>query len=341
MAELISILIPCFNAGKWLKESIESALSQTWPNKEIIIVDDGSTDHSLMIARQYESTTVKVISQENSGGSAARNRALEYAQGDYIQWLDADDILAPDKIECQMRVANRLENSRILFSSPWAEFYYRYHKAKFVKSNLWQNLDPIEWLLIKFREHVYMINNTWLVSRKLTELAGPWDERLLRDQDGEYFCRVVAASEKVMFVPEADAYYRRSSPKSVSGNLSYKAKESEFLSKKLCIGYLRSLEDSERTRKASLIFLQNGLGFYHLKQTSIIQEAKILANELGGELSLTLPKPRLRIARAILGRGLAEKTRRLTWVVKILIKANWDRLLYNFSNRKIPYLFFC
>ena len=72
MTELVSILIPCYNAEKWLKETIESALSQTWPNKEIIIVDDGSTDNSLMIASQYESNLVKVISQENKGAPAAQ-----------------------------------------------------------------------------------------------------------------------------------------------------------------------------------------------------------------------------------------------------------------------------
>jgi len=333
MAHLVSILIPCYNAEKWLKQTIDSALSQAWPNKEIIIVDDGSTDHSLKIAKQYESVKVKVISQENRGGSAARNNAYKYAQGDYIQWLDADDILAPDKIERQMKASERLGNSRILLSSPWAEFYYQPHIAKFVKSNLWQNLDPVEWLVIKFNEHVYMTNNTWLVSRELTELAGPWDERLLRDQDGEYFCRVVAASEKVMYVPEANAYYRRSSPKSVSGGLSKKAKESEFLSKTLCISYLRSLEDSERTRKACLIFLKNGFGYHHLKQSSIIQQASALAKELGGELTPAVPKPGLRVARAILGRSSAEKTRRLAWVLKVLIKANWDRLLYELSKK--------
>lgn len=334
MTQLVSILIPCYNSEKWLTETIDSVLSQTWPNKEIIIVDDGSTDHSLQILKQYESPIVKVITQENRGGSAARNKALEYAQGDYIQWLDADDMLAPDKVECQMRVTDRFDNSKILLSGPWAEFYYRHQKAKFFKSNLWRDLDPVEWFVIKFSEHVYMTNNTWLVSRKLTEHAGPWDERLSRDQDGEYFGRVVAACERVVFVPEARCYYRRSSFKSVSGSLSEKAKESEFLSKKLCIEYLRSLEDSERTRKACLLFLQNGFGYHHLKQASILQEARSLAKQLGGELTPLTPKPRLRFARAILGRNLAEKTRRLTWVLKVLIKANWDKLLHDLSKNR-------
>ena len=134
MVDLVSILIPCYNADKWLKETIESALSQTWSNKEIIIVDDGSTDNSLQIAKQFESNIVKVISQVNKGATAARNKAFEYARGDYIQWLDADDLLAPDKIEKQMREADSVGNPRILLSSSWANFYYRYQKQNLYRT---------------------------------------------------------------------------------------------------------------------------------------------------------------------------------------------------------------
>ncbi len=105
---LVSILIPCYNSEQWLAETIESALAQTWKNIEIIIVDDGSTDNSLAIAKSFESSIVKVISQENKGASTARNIALKEAQGDFIQYLDADDLLAPDKIELQVGL---LENN--------------------------------------------------------------------------------------------------------------------------------------------------------------------------------------------------------------------------------------
>ena len=129
MKELVSILIPCYNAEKWLHEAIESALSQTWKDKEIIVVDDGSTDNSLKIARQYESNLVKVISQENKGAPAARKIALKYARGDYIQWLDADDMLAHDKIEKQMEMAQHIGNQKVLLSCSWGRFFYRYWKA--------------------------------------------------------------------------------------------------------------------------------------------------------------------------------------------------------------------
>src|SRR6266404_1919322 len=102
MAPLVSILIPAYNAEAWIVDTIRSALGQTWPRKEIIVVDDGSRDQTLSIARQFASETVSVVSQENQGAAAARNKAFEMSQGDYIQWLDADDLLSPDKIAKQM-----------------------------------------------------------------------------------------------------------------------------------------------------------------------------------------------------------------------------------------------
>src|SRR5262252_8996544 len=95
---LVSILIPSFNAERWIRQTLESAVNQDYSHKEVILVDDGSTDRTLEIARTFESRVVRVIAQSNSGAPAARNRALAHAQGEYIQWLDADDLLAPSKI---------------------------------------------------------------------------------------------------------------------------------------------------------------------------------------------------------------------------------------------------
>jgi len=333
MKELVSILIPCYNAERWVHETIESALSQTWTNKEIIIVDDGSTDNSLKIARQYESNLVKIISQENKGAPAARNMALKYARGDYIQWLDADDILAPDKIEKQMEMAQRIGNPKVLLSCSWGRFFYRYWKARFVQNSLWHDLSPVEWLIASFSKSDWMSNSSWLVSRKLTELAGPWDERLSMNQDGEYFCRVITKCDKVVFVAEAREYVRRSNPKSVSSSLSRRALESHFLSKSLSICHLISLADNERTRKACVEFLQNGIGYYYPDHTDLAKKAKELARELGGTLSPPALRWKLAIAKTLLGFSLAEKARRSWFALKILISGNWDKLLWRLSGK--------
>ena len=102
MKPLVSIIIPAYNAEEWIDQTIQSAIAQTWPRKEIIVVDDGSTDRTAEIARRFASKEVLVVSTENQGLSAAVNHAFRLSQGDYIQELDADDLLAPDKIERQL-----------------------------------------------------------------------------------------------------------------------------------------------------------------------------------------------------------------------------------------------
>ncbi|RYZ94782.1 MAG: glycosyltransferase family 2 protein, partial [Sphingobacteriaceae bacterium] len=99
---LVSIIIPLYNAEDHIAETIRCTAGQTWQNKEIIIIDDGSADNSVAVAKAFESDLIKVYSQANKGASAARNTGLKYAKGDYIQFLDADDMLSPDKIEQQV-----------------------------------------------------------------------------------------------------------------------------------------------------------------------------------------------------------------------------------------------
>ena len=283
MSELVSILIPAYNSEKWIRDTIKSALGQTWPKKEIIVVEDGSSDRTLNVARRFESRSLKVFTQEKGGASAARNRALSIAQGDYIQWLDADDLLAPDKIANQLERADIGHNSRVLLSSAWGKFYFRQQRAKFLPSSLWQDLLPKEWILRKFNEDAWMAIESWLVPRKLADVTGPWNDKLSMDDDGEYFCRIVLASEKIKFVPQAKSFCRRSNLNSLSNDyLSEEAKASQFISICNQINCLRSLEESERVRLSCLRFLQTHLIYFYPDDTRILEMANSLAEELGG-----------------------------------------------------------
>jgi glycosyltransferase involved in cell wall biosynthesis len=328
---LVSILIPAYNAEKWVAQTIESALSQTWPKKEIILVDDGSTDNSLKIMKRMESKIVKIISQENKGASAARNKAMAFAQGDYIQWLDSDDLLAPDKISRQLNSYAFDRNSRGLLSSGFGSFYYRPLKARFIPTSLWQDLTPVEWLLKKYNENIWMNPAVWLVSRKLAELAGPWDERLSLDDDGEYFTRVIAASEEIKFVQEAKSYYRVGNARSLSHSVTAKAISSLFLSISLNIKYLRSLEDSERTRSACLKYLQTWLIYFYPDQKDILQRANLIARELGGELTPPEVRWKYLIIRKIFGWETGKMAEQKIPMLKQLFRSKWDKVLYKMS----------
>ena len=127
------------------------------------------------MARRFESDNVQVFTQKNQGAAATRNKAFSLCQGDYIQWLDADDLIGPDKIAKQMEALGESPNKRTLLSGSWGRFMYRHYRAKFVPSALWCDLSPVEWLMRKMGQNLYMQTASWLVSRELTEAAGPWD----------------------------------------------------------------------------------------------------------------------------------------------------------------------
>lgn len=282
---LVSILIPAFNAQEWIADTLRSAIAQTWERKEIIVVDDGSTDQTLAIARQFESECVRVVTRENQGAASSRNAAFSLCHGDYIQWLDADDLLSPDKIVRQMAVVEQNGDKRILLSSEFGRFMYQWQRADFVRTSLWKDLTPVEWLLRKMGQNLYMQTATWLVSRELSEAAGLWDTRMLSDDDGEYFCRVLLRSNGTRFVPGAKMYYRSFR----SGTLAYLGKshqkyEAFWLSMRLHIQYLLSQEDSARTRRACFLYLQRNIIHFYPERVDIIGEAEQLARDLGGEL---------------------------------------------------------
>lgn len=334
MTPLVSILIPAYNAEAWITDTIQSARAQTWPRKEIIIVDDGSKDRTLAVARRFESDTVKVVTQSNQGAAAARNIAFSLSKGDYIQWLDADDLLAPDKIETQMEFAEQCDTKRTLLSSEWAWFMYRPSRAKFIPTALWNNLSPVEWLLRKMGNNLHMQPANWLVSRELTETAGAWDTRLSLDDDGEYFSRVLLSSAGTRFVPEAKSYYRMSSSASLSKvDRSDKKLESQFLSMQLHIRYLLSLENTERSRAACVRYLQNWVVYFFQVRMDIVEELQKLANSLGGELQAPRLRPKYAWLAPVLGWETASRAQSLLPEIKTSAMRQWDKAMHQLNSK--------
>ena len=329
MKPLVSILIPAYNAEEFIADAIRSAIAQTWQRKEIIVVDDGSKDGTAEVARRFASREVFLVSKENQGAAATRNHAFQLSQGDYIQWLDADDLLAPDKIERQLAALREGNSKRILPSSSWGQFYYRTKRAHFVATCLWQDLIPVEWLIKKMGEHQHMQTATWLTSRELAEAAGSWDTRLFVDDDGEYFCRVLLASEGTRFVPEAKVYYRVTPSSRVSYiGASDKKKDAMVISMKLHIEYLRSLEESKRVRTVCLAYMQNFYDIFYPERPDLMAELQALATELEGRLE----EPELRWKYAwikpILGFKAAKRAQMTLPQLKASLARRWDKAMY-------------
>jgi glycosyltransferase involved in cell wall biosynthesis len=285
MTPLVSILIPAYNAGPWIADTLRSALAQTWPRKEIIVVDDGSTDTTLAVAHGFASKEVSVVTQTNQGAAAARNKAFSLCQGEYIQWLDADDLLSPDKVAKQIQAREQGCTERTLLSCGWGHFIYRPRCAEFIPTSLWCDLSPAEWLFRKMGQNLHMQTATWLVSRELSDAAGPWDVRQLSDDDGEYFCRVLRVSDGVRFVPEARVFYRTSGFSRLSYvGASQRKLDALFESLRCHVDYMLALEDSARARTACVNYLQIALGHFYPVRPDIVEQAEKLAASLGGEL---------------------------------------------------------
>jgi glycosyltransferase involved in cell wall biosynthesis len=336
MKPLVSILIPAYNAEAWISDTLRSAVAQTWERKEIIVVDDGSTDRTLAIARQFESDQLRVVTHKNQGAAATRNKALSLSRGDYIQYLDADDLMGPDKIAKQVEALGETPDKRILLSGSWGNFMYRYYRTKFIPSALWNDLTPVEWLVRKMGLNLYMQTASWLVSRELAEAAGPWDTRLLGDDDGEYFCRVLLASDGVRFVPESKVYYRLSGSSSLSYvGLSRRKQDAQMCSMKLHIGYLRSLEDSDRTRAACVTFLQTWLVSFYPSRMDLVEESQQIAGELGGKLHPPHMKWTYAWMKPLFGWPFARRAQVRLSGMKWDMTRSWDNMLYRIENRKL------
>lgn len=112
----VSVVIPVYNSEKFLEESIESVLNQTYKNIEILTVDDGSTDNSLKILHQYENK-ITILSQKNQGLAASVNNAIEKVNGRWFKWLSPDDVLCPDAIEILVNEAKKLSDNTIVYSN--------------------------------------------------------------------------------------------------------------------------------------------------------------------------------------------------------------------------------
>jgi len=335
MKPLVSILIPAYNAELTIAETLESAVAQTWPRKEIIVVNDGSTDGTAKVAQRFASRGVKVVTTENGGLSAAVNQAYRHSQGDYIQELDADDLLLPDKIERQLAALQECGSKRVLASSPWASFYFSRREARFVRNSLWQDLSPVEWLLKKMGENLHMQNATWLMSREVAEAAGPWNEQLKYDQDGEYYTRVLLASDGTRFVPGTGILYRAGQGNRISyiGN-SEKKKDSLLVSMKLHMQYLRSLEESDRVRKACVRYMQAWYSVFYPERTDIMAELQAIATELQGQLY----PPRLSLKYAwmapIIGYRATKRIRHKMSPIRNFFTSKYHQLMFKAEIRR-------
>lgn len=249
-APLVSIVIPSYNAAPWLAATIESALAQTHPRCEIIVVDDGSSDDSPAIASRYSDRGVQLLSQPHHSAASARNRGLAAARGSFVQFLDADDLLAPEKIARQVARLSAAP-ARSVASGEWTRFTHSTESARFLPEPNWRDLSGLDFLRLHYDEGWMMPPIAWLTPRALLDTAGPWREDLSLNDDGEYFCRVLLHSAGIVFTPEARSYYRSALPGSLSRRKDPAALRSLVNSIEANTSALLAHESSTRVRRSA------------------------------------------------------------------------------------------
>jgi hypothetical protein len=164
----------------------------------------------------------------------------------------------------------------------------------------------------------------------LTEAAGLWDTRLSLDDDGEYFCRVILASEKIEFIPAAKSFYRMSGFSSLSNvDKSKKKLDSLWLSMQLHVQFICSLEDGERTRAACLIYLKNWLGYFYPVRMDIVGQAQQLAATLGGNLELPQLRWKYAWLEKISSRKIANQAQVSLPNFKTFLTRSWDKAMFH------------
>jgi glycosyltransferase involved in cell wall biosynthesis len=311
MPELVSILIPCYNAEPWLAHTLRSALAQTWPHKEIIVINDGSTDGSLDVARSFEKQGVLVLDQANAGQSAAFNTGLAAARGRYIEFLDADDLLAPDKISAQMRRLQG-ESSDVIASGRWGRFGNDPIQTDFRPDDLWEDLEPVEWLVRAWTNHAMMHGAAYLIPAGLLRAAGGWRDDLSLINDFEFFSRVILHSSRVVFCPDATSYYRSNLPGSLSSRKSPQAWASAFASIELGTTRLLARENSAQTRHACAAVWRNFIFDSYPVVPDLEKKAEAKVNALGEDVGAPKWGPRFSGTSRFVGWKLARRLQLLS-----------------------------
>lgn len=172
---LVSVILPVYNGAHFLAESLESAVAQTYPQIEIVMMDDGSTDESASIGQAFP--RVRYFYQENGGIAAARNAAIALARGELLAFLDHDDLWAPNKIELQVAYLQAHPDVELVLANERLFFTYGYSSPFWLNHKLLQS------------DHLGLVPGTWLLRHATFEQVGPLSPTFRISDDVDWFMR--------------------------------------------------------------------------------------------------------------------------------------------------------
>ena len=198
---LVSVIIPAYNAEKYIKETVESALAQTWPAKEIIVVNDGSTDRTAKILRSFDHQII-VINQVNHGAGAARNTGIQAAQGEYFAFLDSDDLWDPHFLE--VHIKNHAANPGLDITYCWWNYIDGNGHLLPESDRYYEQGNLLEQLVITNRFGPIV----GMAKKEALEKVGNFDEALTNTEDWDFWLRAAIHGCQFGCIPVVLASYR-------------------------------------------------------------------------------------------------------------------------------------
>lgn len=193
---MLSVIIPCYNCEAFVGRAINSVFNQTYKDVEILLVDNNSTDNTIGVLNHYRNSypdKVKVFSEQKKGAPAARNKGLYEARGEWIQFLDADDELLPNKIQMQLNLANS-QNADIVVGDSIFEYKEKGKTIRMLRrsdNDVWKGL---------IRSKLGITSSNLWRTQSLLSING-WDESLTSSQEYDLLFRLLKSSKKVIFDP--------------------------------------------------------------------------------------------------------------------------------------------
>lgn len=246
----VSVLVPLYQSEPWIAAALDSALAQTMSDFEVIVVDDGSTDGGSELAREYaeRDTRVRYLRQQNAGLPGARNTGLSVAKGEYVAFLDADDLWLPDKLERQLAAAG----DGVLYG----DAYVMYDEGDPTSERLSEIVSPARGdifdTLVRYNAVPVL---TALLPRALIERFGRFDATQRQVEDWDLWLRMSASGVQFDYLPEPVAIYRARST-SLSRNVivvsSYRVRALRKV-RPLVSGERRRAVDQSLARELSLL----------------------------------------------------------------------------------------
>lgn len=210
-----SIIIPAYNASLCISETLDSVLQQLHKNIEIIIIDDNSSDDTWGVIGNYSNKypkIIKIYKNKRKGACAARNYGFELSSGDFILYLDADDILSNNKLSSQLDLLAKANDPLAISVSRWQHFEYKIDDAVENKMFVCRDYNPAYLVLLDMWTYGEMLQTScWLVPRSIIELIDGWNETFKSNptDDSEFFTKVVLKSSKIVYDSLGVVFYRR------------------------------------------------------------------------------------------------------------------------------------